>query len=172
MRRYRRSMWRRLRRRQRRRWSRGGHSMRRYRRSMRRRRRSRGVSGDIGDCDVGITLQMCNRVTNHGDMSTFSKPVSESLDSSLHAVHGCKMSITDVNLIKVWKHKCWEIKVRHTLSPGQPQAWKKKLLVWGFSLIVLLKRQIGKSTHFWEVNILWRQIFSGNARKLFSTTFI
>ena len=23
---------------------------------------------------VGITLQLCNRVTNHGDMSTFSKP--------------------------------------------------------------------------------------------------
>ena len=54
--------------------------------SMRRRRRSarqwrgvmgnigEGVSGDIGDCGVGITLQMCNRVTNHGDMSTFSKP--------------------------------------------------------------------------------------------------
>ena len=34
----------------------------------------RGVSGDIGDCRVGITPQMCNRVTNHGDMSTFSKP--------------------------------------------------------------------------------------------------
>ena len=34
----------------------------------------RGVSGDIGDCAVGITPQMCNRVTNHGDMSTFSKP--------------------------------------------------------------------------------------------------
>ena len=34
----------------------------------------RGVSGDIGDCGVGITQQMCNRVTNHGDMSTFSKP--------------------------------------------------------------------------------------------------
>ena len=34
----------------------------------------RGVSGDIGDCGVGITPQMCNRVTNHGDMSTFSKP--------------------------------------------------------------------------------------------------
>ena len=33
-----------------------------------------GVSGDIGDCGVGITPQMCNRVTNHGDMSTFSKP--------------------------------------------------------------------------------------------------
>ena len=33
----------------------------------------RGVSGDIGDCGVG-TPQMCNRVTNHGDMSTFSKP--------------------------------------------------------------------------------------------------
>ena len=26
-------------------------------------------------CGVGITPQMCNRVTNHGDMSTFSKPV-------------------------------------------------------------------------------------------------
>ena len=34
----------------------------------------RGVSGDIGDCGVGITPQICNRVTNHGDMSTFSKP--------------------------------------------------------------------------------------------------
>ena len=32
------------------------------------RRYWRGVSGD---CGVGITLQMCNRVTNHGDMSTF-----------------------------------------------------------------------------------------------------
>ena len=35
------------------------------------RRYRRGVSGD---CGVGITPQMCNRVTNHGDMSTFSKP--------------------------------------------------------------------------------------------------
>ena len=38
------------------------------------RRYRRGVSGDIGDCGVGITPQMCNRVTNHGDISTFSKP--------------------------------------------------------------------------------------------------
>ena len=30
--------------------------------------------GVYGDCGVGITPQMCNRVTNHGDMSTFSKP--------------------------------------------------------------------------------------------------
>ena len=37
----------------------------------------RGVSGDIGDCGVGITPQMCNRVTNHGDMSTFSKPAGQ-----------------------------------------------------------------------------------------------
>ena len=34
------------------------------------------VSGDIRNCGVGITPQMCNRVTNHGDMSTFSKPDS------------------------------------------------------------------------------------------------
>ena len=33
-----------------------------------------GVHDDIGDCGVGIIPQMCNRVTNHGDMSTFSKP--------------------------------------------------------------------------------------------------
>ena len=38
------------------------------------RRYRRGVSGDMGACGVGITPQMCNRVTNHGDMSTFSKP--------------------------------------------------------------------------------------------------
>ena len=36
-----------------------------------------GVSGDISDCGVGITPQMCNRVTNHGDMSPFSKPACE-----------------------------------------------------------------------------------------------
>ena len=30
--------------------------------------------GVPGDCGVGITPQMCNRVTNHGDMSIFSKP--------------------------------------------------------------------------------------------------
>ena len=40
------------------------------------RRYRRGVYGDIGDCGVGTTPQMCNRVTNHGDMSTFSKPVA------------------------------------------------------------------------------------------------
>ena len=34
--------------------------------------------GGSGDCGVGITLQMCNRVTNHGDMNTFSKPVKRS----------------------------------------------------------------------------------------------
>ena len=30
--------------------------------------------GVFGVCGVGITAQMCNRVTNHGDMGTFSKP--------------------------------------------------------------------------------------------------
>ena len=38
-------------------------------------RYQRGGIGNIGDCGVGITPQMCNRVTNHGDVSTFSKPV-------------------------------------------------------------------------------------------------
>ena len=30
-----------------------------------------------GDCGVGITPQMCNRVTNHGNESTFSKPATD-----------------------------------------------------------------------------------------------
>ena len=42
-----------------------------------------GVSGDIGDCGVGITPQMSNRVTNHGDMSTFSKPGSSGVTSDI-----------------------------------------------------------------------------------------
>ena len=42
----------------------------------------RGVSGNIGDCGVGITPQMCNRVTSHGDMSTFSKPAGSYLKKS------------------------------------------------------------------------------------------
>ena len=34
----------------------------------------RRVFGDIGDCCVGVTPKMYNRVTNHGDMGTFSRP--------------------------------------------------------------------------------------------------
>ena len=30
----------------------------------------------FGDCSVGVTPQMCNRVTNHGDMGTFSRPAN------------------------------------------------------------------------------------------------
>ena len=32
--------------------------------------------GVSGDCSVGITPQMCNIVTNHGDMGIFSRPVA------------------------------------------------------------------------------------------------
>ena len=55
------------------------------------RRYWRRVSGDIGDCGVGITPQICNRVTNHGDMSTFSKP-AETLGRKLFTFqHGHAM---------------------------------------------------------------------------------
>ena len=50
------------------------------------RRYRRGVYGDIGDCGVGITPQMCNRVTNHGDMSTFSKPAGVRILTLKYAV--------------------------------------------------------------------------------------
>ena len=43
------------------------------------RRYRRGIYGDIGDCGVGTTPQMCNRVSNHGDMSTFSKPALDEI---------------------------------------------------------------------------------------------
>ena len=46
------------------------------------RRYRRGVSGDIGNCGVGITPQMFNRVSNHGDMSTFSKPAASETPKS------------------------------------------------------------------------------------------
>ena len=60
------------------------------------RRYRRGVSGNIGDCGVGITPQMCNRVTNHGDMSTFSKPAfNNALRCSVsHATIGIAVSAT------------------------------------------------------------------------------
>ena len=51
-----------------------------------------GVFGDIGDCGVGITPQMCNRVTNHGDMGTFSKPAlpaKPNLSESLFPTSEC-----------------------------------------------------------------------------------
>ena len=35
----------------------------------------RGVLSNIGDCSVGVTPHMCNRVTNYGDMGTFFRPV-------------------------------------------------------------------------------------------------
>ena len=45
---------------------------------MRRRRRSRGVADNIGAefPAISAVAELCNRVTNHGDMSTFSKPES------------------------------------------------------------------------------------------------
>ena len=56
------------------------HSMRQYWRSMRRRRRLRRVTGNIGTeflaisaITVLVSPQMCNRVTNHADMGTFSR---------------------------------------------------------------------------------------------------
>ena len=50
----------------------------------------RSVSGDIVDCRVGITPQMCNRVTNHGDMSTFSKPEVVFIWLSMEFSSGCR----------------------------------------------------------------------------------
>ena len=57
----------------------------------------RRVFGDIGDCDVGITPQMCNRVTNHGYMGTFSKPVT------LHA-HSRHSALTSRHLAYIYTY--------------------------------------------------------------------
>ena len=56
----------------------------------------------LADCGVGITPQMCNRVTNHGDMSTFSKPGSQqsltTRDRELVSVLEVRMENRDLNL--------------------------------------------------------------------------
>ena len=62
------------------------------------RRYRRGVSGNIGDCGVGVTPQMCNRVTNHGDISTFSKPESDSMTRTLGSPL-LLLGTSDANLI-------------------------------------------------------------------------
>ena len=71
----------------------------RRRRSARRRLRSRGVTGDIGDCGVGITPQMSNRVTDHGDMSTFSKPASVWVISSIFLSKTCFKVISMIKMV-------------------------------------------------------------------------
>ena len=106
MRQYRRSM------RRRRSMQRRRRSMRRRRRSMRRRRRSasrrrRSRRGVTGDCGVGITPQMCNRVTNHGDMSTVSKPAPDpdwKKNAHLANISFCSVSVKKIIYIIIIKN--------------------------------------------------------------------
>ena len=37
----------------------------------------------LGNCGVGVTPQMCNKVTNHGDIGTFSRPVQVNTEITL-----------------------------------------------------------------------------------------
>ena len=65
----------------------------------------RGVSGDIGDCGVGITPQMCNRVTNHGDMSTFSKPGYEDQSGKSTLIRRIYFSVPVLNFVNLDRNK-------------------------------------------------------------------
>ena len=47
--------------------------------------------GVIGDCGVGVTPQLCNRVTNHGDMGTFSRPACRVV-AIPEAIGGCAVA--------------------------------------------------------------------------------
>ena len=101
------------------------HSMRRNRRSMwsrqrsmRRRRRSMETSaldGDVGArrgdvaaprCVTELTPQMCNRVTNHGDTSTFSKPGASVL-WCFTKCYECHDILIVVSLCLTMFHKCF-----------------------------------------------------------------
>ena len=63
-----------------------------------------GVSGNIGDCGVGLTPQMCNRVTNHEDMSTFSKPYWKIVHvMNIHNVFSCGLHFSS-DLTKIVQH--------------------------------------------------------------------
>ena len=72
--------------------------MRRYQRSMRRETSALAQSfcqywcGVSGNCGVGINPQMFNRVTNHGDMGTFSKPIHSLITSMFANIYPCSMT--------------------------------------------------------------------------------
>ena len=76
--------------------------------------------GVCGDCSVGVTPQMCNRVTNHGDMGTFSRP-------------GEGDSLTE----------------RSGSSAPLPQSWKVAEIIYEYlqTHIEILKLCISKSTN-------------------------
>ena len=72
-----------------------------------------GVYGDIGDCGVGITPQMCNRVTTHGDMSTFSKPACGVIDDPCiivaipEVIGGCQCLCFKIHSFLSEVSVCW-----------------------------------------------------------------
>ena len=84
----------------------------------------RGVNGDIGDCGVGITPQMCNRVTNHGDVSTFSKP-ARWLIQLHHLAHWSTFNTIAIKLNKVFINKSYfnSIKIKINNKQGFCHCW-------------------------------------------------
>ena len=84
-------------------------SMHRHQCLARQHRHSREVSFNIGDCGVGITPQMCNRVTNHGDMGIFPD-LTEIMMLYVHMAtkkttysssHPCPMSMCTMKKLKI-----------------------------------------------------------------------
>ena len=76
------------------------------------RRYRRGVFGDIGDCGVGITPQMCNRVTNHGDMGQSGKIILPSDIEISHMSAVCAFVYVKV-LLKIQKNSTKKIQLQN-----------------------------------------------------------
>ena len=101
--------------------------MRQHRRLMRRRRRWRGEvcdraeviqcddmrrrrywRGVFGNCGVGVTPQMCNRVTNHGDMVTFSRLESRGVETlTMVELHGSLQLLLPTAISTVSVFQCF-----------------------------------------------------------------
>ena len=90
-----------------------------------------GVYGDIGDCGVGITQQMCNRVTNHGDMSTFSKPVLSHVPKSGHFLDYLNFgALFDFFLWSICWNLCNLALVKCLLVSSLPNLYKLNIFQW------------------------------------------
>ena len=113
-----------------------------------RHRRSLGVSGD---CGVGVTSQMCNRVTNHGDMGTFSKPVFWWL---LEAATCCRQG-------PQCDGKCsfyFVIFFRTNSNKLKPQTEIVYLPAWVKDVHLILKRKFRTGEHAGSINSVNRGI--------------
>ena len=86
----------------------------------------RVVSGNISHCGVDITPQMCNRVTNHGDIGTFSKPLCScqtiskgaGTQKQMRILKTCTFSVLLQLKLLYW----YSVKINKIIWPAAPES--------------------------------------------------